>query len=379
MISFRAFRVQAAAVLLIAVLLHACGGSNGTGSPQTTSTFTATAGQRPSPTSSPLSAPPTSTATSVLVTPTIAVPPSATSTPTTPIGATATTGTTPTSPAGVTTATPSGVRINLVPRRLSDGTVVVDVVLVGGNGEVAGMQNDIVFDTTVLRLDSPADCTINPALSDTPPDPQECVPDANGNVAGACKALGRRLVTCGRSPEPAGCPAGADSTVGVFRGLLAASTNALNSNPIPDGVLYTCTFTVVSESPAPTTLSNSNVVVAATNGAQLPVNAGDGVIELVPSPTATPPIDNAIHIDLVAHALSAGTVSVDVVLLGGGARVAGMQNDIVFDNTVVQLNSPANCRLNPALSDNPPNPDDCVPDANNHEAPPTVCKSYPKG
>ena len=278
------------------------------------------------------------------------------------------------------------VQINLVPGSVASGKVAVDVVLVSGGASVAGMQNDIIFDNTIVKLNTAADCKLNNAISDNPPNPDDCIPDANNNVAGPCKALGRQLKACGASPQPAGCPADAGTNISLFRGLLAASTNALNKNPIPDGTLYTCTFTVVDDTKFPTTLTNSNVIVSDPNGAQLANTPGNGTIGGTGEPTATPgestptatvgvptPTPTGIQINLVPSPVASGKVAVDVVLFSAGASVAGMQNDIIFDNTIVKLNTAADCKLNTAISDNPPNPDDCIPDANNNVAGP--CKA----
>src|SRR5262245_46730914 len=46
--------------------------------------------------------------------------------------------------------------------------IAVDVVLDSDGEGIGGLQNDIVFDHTVVRLESAADCRINPAYGTTP-------------------------------------------------------------------------------------------------------------------------------------------------------------------------------------------------------------------
>jgi hypothetical protein len=104
--------------------------------------------------------------------------------------------------------------------------VAVDVILTTSQGEeVAGTQNDITFDPADgANLAALNRCVIDPVISD---DAANCEDDPN---SGPCKQLNRALddVEGGRR----------------FRGLILSLSN---TTIIPDGVLYTCTFTVASD------------------------------------------------------------------------------------------------------------------------------------
>jgi hypothetical protein len=165
------------------------------------------------------------------------------------------------------------------------GKVNIPVTLATGGAAVAGTQNDILFDNSVLQLDA-ADCSLNPALSDHPPDADPCTPS---HVVAPCKQLVRSVVPCGADPQPFGCPDDAGSHVSVFHGLVFASMSALNLNSIPDGVVYTCTFTVLSPSQLPATLANRRAMASDAFGENLSATAVDGqVFPIPPTATSTP-------------------------------------------------------------------------------------------
>jgi hypothetical protein len=216
-------------------LIQVAGGNQPTPTPRTpTPTFTNTG---------PL--PPTSTPTET--TPTVAP----TFTPTIPVG----------SPTATNTATPTGVQVNVGMGAVNGSNqVVVNIALVTGGEEVGGVQNDIVFDNTAVNLPAVSRCTINEAIGMFPlgfPPATTCSEDVS---IGPCKTLSRVLNNCGETPLPQGCPS-QDSTLTRFRAIIAA-TGTPNDNPIPDAVLYTCTFDVVSAAQLPAILDNMNIVVS---------------------------------------------------------------------------------------------------------------------
>jgi hypothetical protein len=161
----------------------------------------------------------------------------------------------------------------------------IEVRLIGDN--VAGTQNDIIFDDTIVDLPSLQACTINPAIGVFPNGQSElsCLDDPS---IGPCKVLRGALKRCGTFLQPDGCPPGSGSSLSVFRGIVAVAA-LLNDHVIPSGsVLYTCEFNVVDAERLPSILTNSNVVVANVQGRQVPSSAGSGVVELIPPSTDTP-------------------------------------------------------------------------------------------
>lgn len=181
-------------------------------------------------------------------------------------------------------ATPSGsVQIDIGSASAdAEGIASIPVSLVSAGAAVGGMQNDILFDNTIVSLAGVTSCQINPAIG-TPP---ECFDDP-GNTSLPCKTMNRRLRQCGADPQPPGCPEGAGPDLSVFRALIAP-TAVLTMNPIPDGVLYTCVFQVVDAGRLPAALSNRDVSVSDPIGVRLtPVVAGDGAVLPTPEPTPT--------------------------------------------------------------------------------------------
>jgi MYXO-CTERM domain-containing protein len=136
------------------------------------------------------------------------------------------------------------------------GTAVVEVSLqVEGAEQVAGMQNDLTFDPAVFAIEN-ADCVINPAIG----------PDST---------LAKQLSTNSALTNPT-----------RVRNLLVSLEN---SDPIPSGLLYTCTFAV---SPAAAvgdyTLANINVRASDPQGDVVPTTATDCRIAVAAAPTPTP-------------------------------------------------------------------------------------------
>jgi hypothetical protein len=149
--------------------------------------------------------------------------------------------------------------------------VAVDVILATSQGEgveVAGTQNDITFDPADgANLAALNRCVINPAIGD---DAAGCEDDPN---SGPCKQLNRALddVEGGRR----------------FRGLILSLSN---TTIIPDGVLYTCTFTVASDAAVGTVipLGCSNQGASDPAGGAITTACGNGSITVQNPPTNTP-------------------------------------------------------------------------------------------
>jgi hypothetical protein len=244
------------------------------------------------------------------------------------------------------------VTISIDDATASGGTATVTVSLAANGASVGGMQNDIIFDNRFVNLARVQDCAINPAIGLMG---EACTDDPS---IGPCKNLSRALNNCGDTPLPPGCP-GADPNLTRFRGIIAA-TAVPNNNAIPDGVLYTCTFQVTQ---TPADLTNANVVVSNPTGTRLDSVGDSGVISGEggeptntptegggePTPTPTFPTD-VVVIDIANNVeVTGGMAAVTVNLIGNGMSVGGMQNDIIFDNRLVQLARVQDCVINPAI------------------------------
>jgi cell division septation protein DedD len=242
----------------------------------------------------------------------------------------------------------------------SEGTAVCDVVLNSDGGEiVGGMQNDLLFDNAAIDLTSATKCRINNDISFFQPG---CMEDP---ITGPCKNLSSALNVCGGDPQPPGCPEGADEGTTRYRGIIAA-TAFPNTNEIPNGsVLYSCTFDVVDEAALPSIVTNSNIVVSDPQGTRIDEvggsdgQVGEGAVETpTPEPTeeptpepTEPPGGAAVNIDVECAEPSEGTAVCDVVLnTDGSAIVGGMQNDLLFENGVINLTSATKCRINNDIS-----------------------------
>jgi len=156
------------------------------------------------------------------------------------------------------TAGPLAVTIDCGPTTaVPGGSAIVQINLAGeGDPRVAGMQNDLVYDDDLFSIE-PADCIINPAI---------------GPGTSADKRLSTALPP--ELPE-------------TLRNILVALDN---SNTIPFGNLYTCTFDVAPNTPLGTyQFINTRITAADPEGQQLPVDGTDCSIEVVePTPTPTP-------------------------------------------------------------------------------------------
>jgi hypothetical protein len=184
------------------------------------------------------------------------------------------------------TRTPTPIRTSAVSMEISYAAsapgeqVEVAVVLHGHGHEVAGVQNDIIFDPAVVDLEKPSSCKINPAIGDRL---AECDEDPS---AAACKSLQHNLAEC---PAAAGCPDGSEG-LKRFRGIVLSISNL---NTIPDGELYRCRFSVAAD--ADLTLGAPLLCVNAgasdPDGNALTTSCRDGDILApggTPQPTRTP-------------------------------------------------------------------------------------------
>ena len=138
------------------------------------------------------------------------------------------------------------------------GDAVVEVSLeVTGDEQVAGMQNDLTYDPAVFAIQD-ADCVINPAIG----------PDS---------ALGKELGTNNALMNPP-----------RLRNLLVSLDNV---DPIPSGLLYTCTFRVAADAtPGDYVLDNINQRASDPQGVVVPTTASNCKVRVdpAPTPTATP-------------------------------------------------------------------------------------------
>jgi len=170
---------------------------------------------------------------------------------------------TPTSTPAPPTATPGGAFITLGTATGSPGDqVTFSAILTVGNATIASVQNNITFDsvnTPIAAVAGGPQCTLNPQIN----------------------KLALFIF------KPNGC-SGASCT-----GILAAALPPLPPNtnaPIPDGaVLYTCTVNIASSA----ALGNYRLTTDTVEGSDpvgkpVPVSGVDGMIVVVPPPTATP-------------------------------------------------------------------------------------------
>jgi len=144
------------------------------------------------------------------------------------------------------------------------GKATVDVRLTAGDGEVvAGTQNDLQFDDSLLGI-TPSDCQINPEI---------------GPGSEAAKSLATNVLV--------GPP--------TVRNIIVATAD---QNPIPDGLLYTCTFTVAADAPLGSIeLANTKLIASDADGQPLPATGTSCALTIAeatptetPVPTGTPTV-----------------------------------------------------------------------------------------
>jgi YVTN family beta-propeller protein len=143
-----------------------------------------------------------------------------------------------------------------------DARIALEVSLDTAGHVVAGMQNDLAFDPSIVTLDSVRDCVVNPAIADT------AAGCDDGDVSLACKTLARSLAGCDPDSVPGSCR---------LRAILF-NTGANVGNPIPNGLLYTCSFRIVDPSRLPTTVVVQNAVASSPLGERLDAIGRDATI-----------------------------------------------------------------------------------------------------
>lgn len=167
------------------------------------------------------------------------------------------------------TAIVRGVEIRVDTVNAAPGSQVAVNVILARHGEVVeGTQNDITFDPDEgANISDISSCVINPAISD---DAAGCEDDPN---SGPCKQLNRALDDV-------------EGGLRRFRGLILSLVNAA---VIPDGTLYTCTFTVAEDAEVglvlPLECSNEGAFGADSYRETVCV---DGAIRVVAPMTTTP-------------------------------------------------------------------------------------------
>lgn len=139
------------------------------------------------------------------------------------------------------------------------GTATIEITLEPeGDEQVAGTQNDLEFDPAAFAITA-TDCVVNPAIG----------PGTTPNK------------TLSTSTLPPGDP---DPT--LVRNILASFDN---TEPIPAGTLYTCTFRVAEDAElGDHTLINANAIASSPTGERYPVTPGDCTITVHEAPTPTP-------------------------------------------------------------------------------------------
>jgi len=135
------------------------------------------------------------------------------------------------------------------------GDAVVQIELqVEGDEQVAGLQNDLTYDPAVFSIQD-SDCVINPAIG----------PDSS---------VGKQLSTNAALMDPT-----------RVRNLIVGLQNV---EPIPSGLVYTCTFHVAADAAVREyVLENINQRASNPDGDVLPTTAGNCNVRVDPAPTPT--------------------------------------------------------------------------------------------
>lgn len=297
-------------------------------------------------------------------------PPTATPTTAPPQPTATSTATRPSIPEATNTPLPPGALVNVGNGTVNpNNQVVIEVILSDGGNIVGGLQNDIVFRNTAVNMPSAARCVLNPALGPFPQGPggPSCEDDTS---IGPCKTLNRDLRNCGDTPLPQGCPA-QDPTLSRFRAIIAA-TGTPNSNRIPSGLLYTCTFDVVNIAQLPTVLDNMNIVVSDPLGERITdVGGSDGLATLGARIAAFAAAGStSITVDSAASFPASGFLFIDNQLIG-------------FDKNgnVLNLDAPLNKNADPAdtvfLAPPPASPPTHTPSPTSTSAPTSTPTAVP--
>jgi len=160
----------------------------------------------------------------------------------------------------------------------SGGQIEIAVSLFTAGLDVARVEQDLLFDDSVLQILEPAtDCQINPALGAAQPG---CIGEPQ---VGPCKTLQRNLADC---PGAAGCPQG-------FTGkrLHIGVVSIYNRNPIPDGTLYRCRFTASAGVSGTTSVDSRNEQAYDPNNSDLPTDGINGLVTVFAPATVTPTME----------------------------------------------------------------------------------------
>lgn len=196
---------------------------------------------------------------------------------------------------------------------LHGATIPITVSLVADGRQVAAAGNDIAFNNTHLSW-SLANCSANPSLG---------------------KALSGGVVSV----------SGTTTTVRLF--VLGAP---LSTDPIPDGPLYTCNFTILGSAPTgSTTLTNSNPIAQDPDGVNLtPVTGANGAITVTlvggQTPTPTP---QRVVISIGSGSVGTNSsIAISANITTSSQQVAGAGNDLAYNTAALTLVS---CSANPAL------------------------------
>lgn len=173
-----------------------------------------------------------------------------------------------------------------------DGRASVTATLASDGNAVVGVQLDLLFDPTIVRLADARSCRIHAGLADDAP---ECDRDPS-EISEPCKSFHRALAACDGDVLAAGCPE-RSPRVSRMRVIIAATAKP-NDVPIPDGPLFTCDFDVVDPAGLPASIATGWVVAAgvggthvfpsvAAYGAILPDAAAEHPPTWTPAPTFT--------------------------------------------------------------------------------------------
>lgn len=142
--------------------------------------------------------------------------------------------------------------------------------------DIAGIQNDIIFDPRVLARVEGHGCRIDPAIGFS----QACDDDPR---SGPCKKLHSNVRPCA---EDGNCPEGLEDWDAIRVLLLSL----MNVNPFPPGVAYSCRFKIRDDAVPQTTtaLRCKESGAADPHGDGLPIICRDGSISITVADTPTP-------------------------------------------------------------------------------------------
>ena len=208
----------------------------------------------------------------------------------------------------------------------------IAVTLTSNGATVVATANDLHFDDALLQ---PVGCTINPAIGDGSALKKTLV------TGSLCTDGSVSCVSDDDCPAPNRCDV---LRVGVF--------SIFNVDVIPDGLLFTCEFSIAADaSPATLGIGNTAEAADAQGNDLLDVGGADGSLTITGAvtPTPTPPGGTpAVDVGFVSAA-AGESAAVPVTLSKNGAAVVATANDIHFDNAVLSLDLPNACTINPVI------------------------------